>query len=57
MPLAKGFAWRLGHTRQRDVTIEYPGDIQNVPADANGNSAFISDTQQDGPYDMPEVVH
>ena len=54
--LAHGFAWRLGHTRQRDVTIEYLGDTYNVPADANGNWAFIRDTADDGPYDTPEVV-
>jgi hypothetical protein len=54
--LATGFAWRLGHTRQSDVTIEYLGETYNVRADANGNWAFIRDTADDGPYDTPEVV-
>jgi hypothetical protein len=54
--LAKGFAWRLGQTRQSGVTIDYLGETYNVPADANGNWAFIQETADDGPYNTPEVV-
>jgi hypothetical protein len=54
--LARGFAWRLGHTQQRDVTIRYLGGTYCVLADANGNWVFIRETAHDGPYDTPEVV-
>jgi hypothetical protein len=54
--LDKGFAWRLGHSRQREVMIEYLGETYNVPVDADGNWAFIRETAGDGPYDTPEIV-
>lgn len=54
--LAQGFAWTLGHTEQSEVTIEYLGDTYSVPADANGNWAFIRDTALHGPYDTPKLV-
>jgi hypothetical protein len=53
---AEGFAWRLGRTEQRGVTIKYLGGTYGVPADANGNWVYIRETAHDGPYDTPEVV-